>query len=363
MRKETPLDEWIAVDSSEFRLPAKLVEQRIAEVHAGLDQLEHMLDNPPPPKRYNLMDVRLSARWGGMLAIEDLSRTQKLYRRVYETGGTGSLYIQEELLELIARTADATTIPFWLGLLDLNKPRDTFANKRRDLVCSALGLLMFHDNEVATDALWQSTQHPLQDVRVSALYAIRQVLNRRHRKPAKAITQRLTDIATRDFSSAVRYLARLTLRTLSLPVLLDNPGGTYAFKVKIKRVKHLYRTIELRSEQTLSQLLGAILRALAWDWDHLHAFYMNGNERDPRFEASNGQGNGTPLLSDEAVLGELGLLLKHRFSCNYDFGDDHWFEIEVVGIHAHAEPVRGDYPRVIDSQGDAPEQYWRGEEE
>ena len=356
MRKETPLDEWIAV--GEFRLPAKLAEQRIAEVHAGLDQLEHMLDNPPPPKRYNLMDVRLSARWGGVLAMEDLSRAQKLYRRVYETGGTGSVYIQEELLELIARTAEATTIPFWLGLLDLNKPRDTFANKRRDLVCSALGLLMFHDNEVATEALWQSTLHMLHDVRVSAMYAIRQVLIHKRRKPNKAIVQRLTDIATHDFSSAVRYLARLTLRTLSLPVPFDNPGGTYAFKVKIKRIKQLYRTIELRSEQTLSQLLGTILRELAWDWDHLHAFYMNGNERDPRFEVSGGEGGSTPLLSDEAVLGELGLLLKHRFSCNYDFGDNHWFEIEVVGIHTRAEPVMGNYPRVIDSHGDAPEQYW-----
>ncbi|NJP04923.1 MAG: hypothetical protein HC837_04485 [Chloroflexaceae bacterium] len=33
----------------------------------------------------------------------------------------------------------------------------------------------------------------------------------------------------------------------------------------------------------------------------------------------------------------------------------HQFEIEVVGIEEQAEP--GDYPRVVDSQGEAPDQY------
>ena len=101
MRNESPLDEWLIFDSAGFQPSTAIAVQRNAEVRAGLNQLEDYLDNPPPPKRFNLMNIRLPGRWNGALAKEYLPCAQMLYQRVLETGGTGSLYIQEALLYLI----------------------------------------------------------------------------------------------------------------------------------------------------------------------------------------------------------------------------------------------------------------------
>ena len=58
---------------------------------------------------------------------------------------------------------------------------------------------------------------------------------------------------------------------------------------------------------------------------------------------------------------DLGLPLKHKFMYYFDYGDSHQFEIEVVGIEPQAAP--GDYPRVIESHGAAPQQYPYAEED
>lgn len=64
-----------------------------------------------------------------------------------------------------------------------------------------------------------------------------------------------------------RFQARSVLRTAGQPVPMDNPGGVYAFKAKFVWAKRIYRTIELRSEQTLDDLHYAIQRAIKWDAD------------------------------------------------------------------------------------------------
>jgi hypothetical protein len=50
---------------------------------------------------------------------------------------------------------------------------------------------------------------------------------------------------------------------------------------------------------------------------------------------------------------------RHKFLYYFDYGDSHEFEIEVTDILPEAE--QGEYPRVVESQGAAPEQYDRGE--
>ncbi len=61
------------------------------------------------------------------------------------------------------------------------------------------------------------------------------------------------------------------------------------------------------------------------------------------------------LFTSEAVIGELGLVRKHKFIYYFDYGDRHEFEVEVIDIRPQAEP--GQYPRVVDSKGEAPPQY------
>jgi hypothetical protein len=88
---------------------------------------------------------------------------------------------------------------------------------------------------------------------------------------------------------------------------------------------------------------------------------MNGQRGDERYQFVSLWDNEGPAWVDEAVIGELGLTLKHKFLYLFDYGDNHEFEIEVVGIREKAEP--GKYPRVIDSNGKAPRQYHYAEDD
>jgi hypothetical protein len=57
------------------------------------------------------------------------------------------------------------------------------------------------------------------------------------------------------------------------------------------------------------------------------------------------------------VIGALGLVVNHKFLYLFDYGDNHRFEVEVVGLTPEAERGKRAYPRVIESTGEAPEQY------
>jgi hypothetical protein len=137
------------------------------------------------------------------------------------------------------------------------------------------------------------------------------------------------------------------------PAPLDNPDGVYAFKVSLARGA-ASRTIELRSIQTLNNLHFAIQRAFEWDSDHLYTFYMTGEE-DDLYAFACPYAEDHPPWADEAVIGELGLVKGHSFGYLFDYGDNHWFTIKVVDIRPQAD--RGEYPRIVDRQGKAPEQY------
>jgi hypothetical protein len=354
------LEKWLLWKSA-GKLDPKVVAQHQAEAHADLDQLAEFLDNLPP--KVNMGSVRLGGWWGAVgLAPADLARAQDLYRRVYVTGGTGNSFVQESLLQLIAATEDPASVPFWVEILDLNRPRDTFAETRRTLALAALARLAIrHSTPAAYDALRGAARHVHPKVRALAVYYLgRAYLEAEHPIPPEPLAD-LSDIATHDAAFEPRFQARSILRTAGLPVPLDNPGGVYAFKVKFKWAKRIHRTIELKSEQTLDDLHFAIQQAISWDADHLYSFYMNGRLHDERYAFACPQDEDSPPFTDEAVIGELGLVVKHTFLYYFDYGDSHEFEVEVVGIRPKAE--RGKYPRVVDSQGKAPPQYGWGDEE
>jgi hypothetical protein len=171
----------------------------------------------------------------------------------------------------------------------------------------------------------------------------------------------LSDISSKDKAFGPRYWARRWLREIEVPVGLDNPGGAYVFKVKFKWAKRIYRSIALRSEQTLADLHGAIQDAIDWDDDHLYAFFMNGQVHDRRYMIAHPYLEDAPAYVDEVLIGELGLVRKHKFAYFFDYGDSHEFEVEVIDILPHAE--RGPYPKLVDQRGDAPPQYDWGDEE
>jgi hypothetical protein len=352
---QDPLQEWLML--AEPGIPPHVTAERQAEAHTVLDRLTEFLDHPPL-KPCSMKDVRMPLYSQVALDAADLARAQDLYRRVYERGGAGNTYVQESLLGMIAKTANVSSIPFWLDILNWTRPRDIFAVSRRKSVMAALALLAVRRNAPEAEAaLWQLAQHPQAEVRELAVEYLGHAYARAERPFPPDVLARMGEIAARDCAFGPRFQARATLRMrqADLPMPLDNPGGVYALKVKFGWDKRIYRTIELRSEQTLDDLHFAIQRAIHWDADHLYSFYMNGELHDQRYAFTCPQEDDRPPWTDDAILGELGLTEGHKFLYYFDYGDSHQFEVEVVGIYPQAQA--GKYPRVVESKGRAPRQY------
>ena len=371
MRRDDPLDdlEWTFLD----RLMAEheISPERIAELQAAvrtfLDRVADFLDNPPP--RRSLDDI---PRWelaGGFgLAAEDVPRAQVLCRRVADAGGTGSRDILEALFSLISQAQEPVSVPFWVELLDYTRPRDQYAERRRTHALAGLARLVIRrDDPAALAALRAAMHHPRAEVRALAVHYLGRALlfeefdgeeeeqdeERPPRPLPPDVLAELNEIAVSDPAFGPRFQARGVLREAGQPVPLDNPDGVYAFKVTLRWAK-VSRTIELRSKQTLDDLHFAIQNAFRWDSDHLYTFYMSGEE-DNRYAFACPYEEDRPPWTDEAIIGELGLVKGHSFAYLFDYGDNHVFTIKVADVRPQAE--RGKYPRVVEKQGEAPEQY------
>jgi hypothetical protein len=128
--------------------------------------------------------------------------------------------------------------------------------------------------------------------------------------------------------------------------------GNFVFKVSLGKV---WRTIALSSEQTLHDLHLAIQSAFRFGNDHLYAFYMD-NRRfsDYRFEDPYSE-NGP--WADDAVIGDIDLLVNRPFLYLFDFGDEWLFDVRLVEIRTD-EPLLPN-PKIVERKGKAPEQYPR----
>jgi len=52
---------------------------------------------------------------------------------------------------------------------------------------------------------------------------------------------------------------------------------------------------------------------------------------------------------------DLNMRMKQRFLYLFDYGDEHRFEVQLVGINPDAP--KGKYPRVVERHGKNPRQY------
>src|SRR5438105_10034172 len=118
----------------------EIVRRSEAIAHDGLQKLSAALDNPPP-KGLSYYDAAHFAFQSFSFHPDDLPRAHGLYHRIFSTPGTGSTYTQEEFLNLIAQTGDPVSTPFWIGLLDLRRPREHFAATRKTMAVAALACL------------------------------------------------------------------------------------------------------------------------------------------------------------------------------------------------------------------------------
>jgi hypothetical protein len=192
---------------------------------------------------------------------------------------------------------------------------------------------------------------------------------------------------------------------------------TYTFHVSLPGTGRVWRKIEMSADQTLEDLHFAIQDAYEWDTDHLYSFFMSGQawdesseyclpegytpwgepiddeeeedeewpeltpeEREQALRALFGGGEGMTVeemqahmdafwadyLAEEDELGpgnvqittleELDLEPKQEFMYLFDYGDDWRFKVRVHAINENADPD-AEYPRLVESVGESPEQY------
>jgi hypothetical protein len=186
---------------------------------------------------------------------------------------------------------------------------------------------------------------------------------------------------------------------------------TYTFHVSLPGAGRAWRKIEMRADQTLEDLHFAIQDAYEWDADHLYSFFMSGKAWDTSTEYCLPEGCdpwGIPMDDEEfeepvglelneeqrtqlfrildkqfgippeltkgiladfeqqtaieprdvrtTTLESLGLTPKQEFMYLFDYGDEWRFKVRVHAINENADPD-AEYPRLVESVGEAPEQY------
>lgn len=141
------------------------------------------------------------------------------------------------------------------------------------------------------------------------------------------------------------------------------PATVYRFKVSLAWQKEVWRTVDIRSDQTLEDLHHAIQDAFDWDDDHLYAFFLSGKAWDASTEYVRPETRRPGERSSRVRLDRLGLRPRKRFLYIFDFGDGlrHEIRVEKVGL----PPDGGDYPRIVEEHGEPPSQYYytEGEDE
>ncbi len=181
-------------------------------------------------------------------------------------------------------------------------------------------------------------------------------------KPAKAAAKKPAKAAPVEKTvSAVAEMPRF------------NGGSLYTFDVFIvdgpledkfiKKNKVLQRTIQLRGDQTLEDLHGAIFDAFGREDEHLYEFQIGGkgpNDPDARRyvlpdELEEDFGSSKPTGTVEIRIDAVGFKVDEAFGYWFDFGDDWWHQINVIEI-ADKIPA-GKYPKVIKKVGANPPQY------
>lgn len=149
----------------------------------------------------------------------------------------------------------------------------------------------------------------------------------------------------------------------------------------MKYDKRIWRRLEVLGSQTLDDLHMAIQEAFDFDADHLYSFFMSGKawnisdfeyyhpEADGGLPEANmrtlfiliGGSKPEPRLPATTVrIESLNLKPKQNFLYLFDYGDEWQFEVEFLKEGSQEEAL---YPRIIDSRGEAPQQYQNCDEE
>ncbi|RMH00314.1 MAG: hypothetical protein D6706_04290 [Chloroflexi bacterium] len=361
MSRLDPLKDWLLDIAIMNEMPAQRQNQLRTEISQGIGRLVQYLQNNPSTTSHKWREVCpelffLGTRSSIIPDPTDIPNLKLAYRTLIHHPQTQeNTLVQEIILHLLAAAEEASLIPFWLELLDINRPRDILRHQRYTLALAALSRMAIHKGEdEAFEALRLATYHPNPEVRGLAVYYWGQayVMGKRPFPPT-TITE-LQHLATNDPAFEPRYQARRILLAAKESIPRDNKEGTYHFRVRPKGITGIFRVIALKANQTMHDLHLGILGAYGWVEDHLFAFYMNGRKYDDRFAIVSPYETERTPHTNEVHLDELGLIKGHAFLYHFDYTRDHLFEVTVTAISPHTDS--GPYPRVIERCGKAPQQ-------
>lgn len=144
-------------------------------------------------------------------------------------------------------------------------------------------------------------------------------------------------------------------------------NDTLIFRVALDGEPSRYRDIEIEAGKSLYKFAEAIVSAFGFDFDHAFGFYngepFGGKRKHPRYELFADMGE-----ADSGVFGVKKTKVAEAFpdvGCSllflFDYGDDWRFRVKLTGTGKKVSKIR--YPRVIASQGEAPEQYPANEDD
>ncbi|MCK5206876.1 MAG: plasmid pRiA4b ORF-3 family protein [Cyclobacteriaceae bacterium] len=115
----------------------------------------------------------------------------------------------------------------------------------------------------------------------------------------------------------------------------------------------IYRKIAMSSDSTLEELHWIIQEAFDFDNDHLYAFFMDGKPWS--HNAYNSPDGSEGPFTDEVTLGELKLKPGKKILYLFDYGDEWRFNVVLKKVDPIEKPLKA--PIILESIGDAPEQY------
>jgi 2-iminobutanoate/2-iminopropanoate deaminase len=137
---------------------------------------------------------------------------------------------------------------------------------------------------------------------------------------------------------------------------------TLILRVALDGQKSIYRDIEIEAEKSLYALAEAIVGAFGFDFDHAFGFYTGLTpttyaRKLPKYELFSDMGEPTPGAQSvkKTKIVQAFPALKHQMLFLFDYGDDWMFRVTLREMSRKAPKTK--YPRVVASQGEAPEQY------
>lgn len=162
-------------------------------------------------------------------------------------------------------------------------------------------------------------------------------------------------------------------RTKFLKVFSPNQPArsVYRFRIVYQLKKGVSRDIEILGTQTFEKFARTIVKAMKWDYDHMHGFTIPGVERpaskmspwpapttleffDPHWEDD----PFPTYKSDQIKIYQIDYKKFPALEFIFDFGDGHRFKIQYLGARPKKSGEQAaNFPRVIAEHGVGPEQY------